>query len=387
MKTLLISEIFPPKTGGSGRWFFEIYSRLSRENYIIAAGIDEKARAFDANIDLKIVRLPLTMSTWGIINPKGMFVYLRLVLLLLLLIRKEGVKAIHCGRCLPEGLLAWMIWKMLKIPYLCYVHGEELATFQKSRELVWLSRKVFVGAKYIVVNSRNTQRLLTDYMPIMKGKSQILHPGVDTNYFKPIPTDHILQNKYGWQDRLVILTVGRLQKRKGHDVSILSLMHLKNKFPNILYAIAGSGEEQEYLQNMVAENKLNEHVQFLGEVDDEILLKCYQQCDLFILANREVDGDIEGFGMVLVEAQSCGKPVIAGDSGGTHETMIPGKTGLIVDCCDPQLLADAIFQLLKDPENRKFMSQSAVKWVNENFDWKSLVLKAEELFKKLSKYS
>ncbi len=385
MKTLLISEIFPPKTGGSGRWFFEIYSRLSRKNYVICTGADEKANDFDSNSDLNIVRIPLGMSDWGVINPKCMLVYLRLFLHILLIIRKERITAIHCGRSLPEGLLAWLVRKFTRIPYLCYVHGEELATFQKSRELVLLSRKVFAGATYIIVNSRNTKHLLTEYLPTIEEKIRILYPGVNVDYFKPVAADQTTRKELGWANRLVILTVGRLQKRKGHDVSILSLKEVQNSFPNALYAIAGSGEERECLENLVNENKLDGNVTFLGEIDDETLLKCYQQCDLFILANREVDGDIEGFGMVLVEAQSCGKPVIAGDSGGTLETMIPGQSGIIIDCRDPKKLAVAINHLLKEPEIRKSMGNTAVKWVHENFDWNSLVVKAEELYCKLTR--
>ncbi|GJQ57860.1 MAG: glycosyltransferase family 4 protein [Candidatus Scalindua sp. AMX11] len=385
MKTLLISEIFPPKTGGSGRWFFEVYSRLSRKDYIICAGNDEEADAFDSGSDVNIIRLPLSLSDWGVINPKCMFAYLRLFLRILIIIRREGVEAIHCGRSLPEGLLGWLVWKFTKIPFLCYVHGEELATFQKSRELVWLSRKVFTGATYIIVNSRNTKRLLTDYLPTIEKKIQILHPGVNVNYFKPVSANKTIRSELGWKNRLVILTVGRLQRRKGHDVAILSLKAVKNTFPNVLYAIAGAGEEREPLEHLVNEDGLNENVQFLGEIDDETLLKCYQQCDLFLLANREVDGDIEGFGMVLVEAQSCGKPVIAGDSGGTIETMIPGKSGLIIDCRESTRLATALNQLLDESDTRKSMGRNAVKWVNENFDWNSLVVKAEDLFGNISR--
>ncbi|MCP5004878.1 MAG: glycosyltransferase family 4 protein [Planctomycetes bacterium] len=383
MKTLLISEIFPPKTGGSGRWFFEIYSRLKRVNYIICTGTDEEADAFDSGSDLKIFRLPLTMSDWGVISPKSLFAYVRLFFHTLFIVRKEGVKAIHCGRSLPEGLLALAVRKFTRIPYLCYVHGEELATFQKSRQLAWLSRKVFEGASYIIVNSLNTRRMLIEYAPTIEEKIQILYPGVNVDYFVPVPADDAARTELGWKGRLVILTVGRLQKRKGHDVSVLSLKGVKDKFPNVLYAIAGSGEERERLEELINKNRLGEHVQFLGEIDDDTLLKCYQQCDLFVLANREVDGDIEGFGMVLVEAQSCGRPVIAGDSGGTSETMIPGKSGEIIDCREQEKLAAAINKLLDNAETRRSMGHEAVKWVHENFDWNSLVVKAEDVFAKL----
>jgi phosphatidylinositol alpha-1,6-mannosyltransferase len=109
------------------------------------------------------------------------------------------------------------------------------------------------------------------------------------------------------------------------------------------------------LERLVVENGVSDTVQFLGELPDERLIECYQQCDLFVLPNREVDGDFEGFGMVLLEAQACGKPVIAGDSGGTAETMVPGVTGLIADCTSPEPRSCAWQQIkaLKDKTNFK----------------------------------
>lgn len=383
MKTLLITENFPPKIGGSGRWFWEIYSRLPREHYIIAAGDDERAEAFDATHDLRCVRWPLSIRNWGLLTPESIAGYIRLYKLLRRLVRKEQVGAIHCGRCLPEGLLGWLAWKWAGIAYVCYVHGEEVNIYSKSKELFWLSRKIFSSARQIIVNSKNTQGLLSCYDSIPCNRIRVLHPGVDTTYFTAQNNDSDIRKKLGWEGRKVMLTVGRLQKRKGHDYTIVSLNRIKEKIPEVLYAIIGDGEERAYLQEVMKRENLDQHVQFLGKMDDETLRNCYQQCDLFVLANREVDGDIEGFGMVLVEAQACGKPVIAGNSGGTGETMLPGETGLLVDCRNPKLIADAIIQLLEDPERGRTMGHRAAQWVRETFDWQSLVLKAENIFREI----
>lgn len=380
MKTLLISEIFPPKVGGSGRWFWEMYSRLPRENYIIAAGADERSGSFDLTHDLECLRWPLTLPTWGIATLHGMKGYFRLFSLLRSLIKKEHITAIHCGRCLPEGLLGWLVWKWTGIPYLCYAHGEEINIFNKSRELFWLSRIVYSGASQVIVNTENTRNLLRCYDCIPDSRIKVLNPGVDASFFHPEPENQIIRKQLGWEGRKIILTVGRLQKRKGHDHTIRSILHLKDRVPEILYAIIGDGEEYRYLQELVNNDNLQQYVQFLGKVDDSTLRNCYQQCDIFILANREVDGDIEGFGMVLVEAQACGKPVIAGESGGTAETMLLGKTGIIVDCTSPELIANAVENLLNDKDKRKIMGQNAAQWAREKFDWQSLVLKAENIF-------
>ena len=111
-------------------------------------------------------------------------------------------------------------------------------------------------------------------------------------------------------------------------------------------------------------------------------MQCYQQCDLFVLPNRQVGRDIEGFGMVLLEAQACGKPVIAGASGGTAETMQPGETGYVVCCDEQRKLAAIVAELLLDPDRRTRMGESARSWVVERFDWDVLGTEAADLFEK-----
>ena len=130
---------------------------------------------------------------------------------------------------------------------------------------------------------------------------------------------------------------------------------------------------------MIEELQLQEHVQLLGELQDGPLIECYQQCDLFVLPNREVEGDIEGFGMVLVEAQACGKPVVAGSSGGTAETMAVGDSGRVIDCTKPETIASNIVDLLKAPEHLKRMGNAGRAYVQENFAWPALSAAAAEV--------
>lgn len=383
MKVLLISEIFPPKVGGSGRWFWEIYSRMDREKYLVAVGNAPHAHDFDKTHCVKCFRWPLTIGNWGISSLSSIQSYIKLLSLLRSVVKKHHVEAIHCGRGLPEGLLGWLAWKWFDIPYLSYVHGEELPAYHSSREYKFLSQLVYTRAHRIIVNSANTQRSFVAHTGIEE-TVRIMHPGVDTTYFVPKEKDEALCRQLGWNGRKVILTVGRLQKRKGHDHVILGMNRIREQNPDVLYAIAGDGEERSYLEGLVAAEHLEEHVQFLGKVDDKAMLACYQQCDLFVLANREVDGDFEGFGMVLVEAQACGKPVIAGKSGGTAETMIPGETGLLIDAESSEDIADAVMQLLGDDERLSIMGANAVGWVRGKFDWQVLMLQAEQIFSELA---
>jgi phosphatidylinositol alpha-1,6-mannosyltransferase len=270
--------------------------------------------------------------------------------------------------------------KWLGLPYICYIHGEDVNTAANSREHAFLVRRVLSGAEFCIANSRNTARLLQQNWRLPPDRVRILNPGVDTQRFHPAPKCDAIRRRLDWQERQVVLTVGRLQRRKGQDMLIRALPLIKQQIPNVLYSIVGDGEQRGALEELARECGVLAHVQFRGETTDDELIQSYQQCDVFALPNREIDGDIEGFGMVLLEAQACGKPVIAGDSGGTAETMFLGKSGYVVDCRTPEPVAQQVVELLSDALRREAMGAAALEHVAKAFDWGVLARKAQATF-------
>ena len=324
---------------------------------MVAAGEAPGARAFDAEHDLKTERLELSFSTL-FIRPRTLVPYARAYRSLRKLIQRDEIARLHAARGAPEGLLALAVRVRTGIRYCCYAHGEEVNLSNReerppwyrrrvlgSRELASMMYLVLRGADYVIANSENTRYILTRRWGLPERKVRLLYPGVDTTWFVPAPRDAAVRARLGWGERKVLLTVGRLQKRKGHDVMLRALATVRRLHPDALYSIVGDGDERSSLERLVDELDLSGHVQFLGEVDEETLLACYQQCDLFVLPNREIEGDIEGFGMVLLEAQACGKPVIAGQSGGTTEAMRAPDTGLVIQCHQAETLAAAVDDL------------------------------------------
>jgi phosphatidylinositol alpha-1,6-mannosyltransferase len=164
---------------------------------------------------------------------------------------------------------------------------------------------------------------------------------------------------------------------------IAALARVRERVPDVLYAIVGEGEERKALEARVTSLGLQGQVQFRGAITDDEMVSCYQQCDLFVLPNRTVDGDFEGFGMVLVEAQACGTPVVAGTSGGTAETLSEGVTGRLVPCEQPEPLADVVTGLLLDGDRRGAMAAQARAWAVERFAWGALASEAVRLFREL----
>ena len=182
-----------------------------------------------------------------------------------------------------------------------------------------------------------------------------------------------------WDGKRVLLTVGRLQRRKGQDHLLAAMPELLKTYPDLFYAIVGRGECEAELRSFIDSSGLSSSAAVYTDLNDEALIKSYQQCDIFILPNRTIESDIEGFGMVLVEAQACGRPVIAGNSGGTAETMIIGKTGEIIDCSSPQSIVKGMLPILQDSSFEHF-GKSAVEHVKTSFDWDAHVKKAKALF-------
>ncbi|MDT0582625.1 glycosyltransferase family 4 protein [Brumicola blandensis] len=377
-RVLVLTENFPPKSGGSGRWFWELYSRLPKEQFIVVT--DEVAdSSVDNEIENTVIRIPLSSSEWGFKSVIGLKFYWRSARAIKKLVKQYDITEIHCGRVIHEGVIAWLVSLTTKVSVSCFIHGEDIETAATSREHHLMVNKVCAKSKHLICNSLNSQniarRLGFDYQNTL-----ILHPGADCSRFVPAACDKAFRQKMGWHERKVILTVGRLQARKGHDKMIEAMQSILKQEPNALYCMVGSGSTKPYLEELIDQYGLTESVVFLDEISDQEMIQCYQQCDLFILPNRTIDNDIEGFGMVLVEAQACAKVVIAGDSGGTKETMLPNETGFVIDCTDAEIIASTIIELLGNSDKRERMGSKGREFVSSTFDWLPHVEKAKEIF-------
>jgi phosphatidylinositol alpha-1,6-mannosyltransferase len=380
MTVLVIAEVFPPAQGGSGRWLWELYRRLRDVDVHVAAGDIANAAAFDDAAHLPIVRIPLSFRSWGVCNPRGLFSYLLALARMIPLVTRVRPDVIHCGKCLPEGLLAAIIGAFTGIPFYCFAHGEELTLAADSRELSGLTRFVLRRASMVIANSVHTKQMLTQRWQVPGDRITVLHPGVDTTRFVPRSLDPSIRERLGWTGRRVVLTVGALQKRKGQDMMIRALPIIRRKFPDVLYAIVGEGWEHAYLEQVARETGVTDVVQFLGIPNDDRLIECYQQCDVFALPNRQVGWDFEGFGIVLLEAQACGRPVITGRSGGTAETIEPLQTGVLVPCDEPEPIAQAVCDVFDSGNGAADMGARGRERAVTRFDWTVVTRQARDVF-------
>lgn len=324
-RVLLLSELFPPAVGGSAVLLGGIYSRLGSQVAVLTHG---DSREVEQHGPFEIHRRGLTRQDWSLRDPVVSLHYLQLAYQVRRLSSRQGI--VHCARALPEGLAALMSRAMGGPPYVCWAHGEDLTSAAQSREYTLLTKLVYRGAAAALANSNNTATLLSE-LGVPDEKVHVVHPAVDADRFHPKVDGREIRKRYAGPDDILLLSVGRLQKRKGQDVAIQAVAALRDELPNLRYVIAGDGHERERLEALVTELGVGKQVFFAGVVPESELTAYYAASDIFLLPNRVHEGDIEGFGIVFLEAAASGKPVIGGNSGGVPEAVERDVTGLLVD--------------------------------------------------------
>ena len=376
---LLITQYFPPEKGGTqtlyhnfAKFWPNCSSRLSILTY--------KQRGSE-HIDRELTGKVHRIHKWSEFTFRyDIRFFLGLISLFLesiYIVFKDNIGIIFCGNAMFMPLIVCFILnRFSKIPFVLLVTGEEIPLQeQKGRFLNYPEKHLIRRAAGIVTWSPFGKNRLTN-QGIRNVPIAIMKPGVDTNIFHPLNNLDSLAKKLDTENKTVILTIARLDERKGHDMVIKAVPQVLHKKPNLIYLIIGKGPYEPQLKALVNSLGLNKYVEFLGEIaSTEDIVRYYNVCDIFVHPNRELkSGDAEGFGLVFLEANACGKPVIGGRSGGTTEAIEHGNTGYLVNPCDVDDIASKILILLQDSSLYSEMSKKALKRVVESFTWDKKVL-------------
>jgi phosphatidylinositol alpha-1,6-mannosyltransferase len=363
---LLVTEVFPPAIGGSGVLLENVYRRLTATPVTVLTD-GASAGLVEIRGGLETHQVPMRAHDWGLLRPSCLRRHLRVARAVHRLTPAQGI--VHCGRGLPEGLSARMARAASGAPYICWTHGEELGFASTSRELTWLIRRVFADARAIIANSRNSKRLLVERWGLGDPKVHVVHPGVDVARFHPGIDGDDLRARYARQGDVVFLSVGRLQRRKGHDTVLAALARLRQSVPQVRYVIVGDGPERAALEQLARDAGVADITHFVGVVPEDELPRWYRACDVFVLPNRTEGVDFEGFGIVFLEAAAAGLPVVGGRSGGVPETMIEGASGHLVGGADAGELASILTELARLPELRRRFGARGRQWMEAEFSW------------------
>ncbi len=378
-KILLIANNFPPVRGGSA----VVYANLARcaagQLIVVAPYINYADglpiigwREHDRHQSYRIVRLPLLRTTMGPSLRHGAAklafrlwdfgLRVRLSCLLLWLVVSAGVRAVCIGELLASS---WVIRLLRLVPgmrTLVYVHGEEITTDDDYDHGHRHGREVLLESDGIIVVSRFTEQAVAALVgEAGLGRISLIENGVDTARFRQQPKSADLAELYRLQGCFVFVSVCRLLEKKGIDHAILAFARVLALHPECRYLIVGTGPFEDALRTMAAIHGVAGQVLFAGQVAEDDLVEHYQLGDVFVMPNRELpNGDTEGFGLVFLEANSCGLPVIAGRDGGSTDAVRDGVNGLVVDGRSIDEITAAMLTLHDDPVQREAIRRQAL---------------------------
>ncbi len=354
MKILFLTRYFPPPmAGGSNRLFFDFYSRFPRSEIFIHTAPGEGDEAFDRGHALDVARYGFLHPSRFTSRPGRLLYFLLWTALALTHVRRKKIDLLHAADRLEGGIVAYLLNRLVRIPYLVYVFGEDITRVVSRRRGLgrlnyWLMAKVLNHSAHIVTNSRFIREYLLELLGLPADRFTVITPCVDMASIPDRVDLSAIDEKHALEGKKVILTVARLIRRKGIDTVIRALPRVLEEVPNAVYLIGGEGEYQETLKKLVRALDLESKVLFAGYLEDAELPQYYARCDLFIMASTEEAGETEGYGLVFLEANAYGKPVIGSRIGGIPEAIVDGVTGRLVEPSNVEETAEALIALLKD---------------------------------------
>jgi phosphatidylinositol alpha-1,6-mannosyltransferase len=356
-RTLIVTNDFPPRLGGVERFVFDLADGLPADRIHVVAPAQPGDRGFDRGLDLPVERL----AAGRLLPPPRFRRRLRD------LIASQRPDVVLFGNAFPLGLLGPMVASM-GIPYAMLTHGAEY-WLSKTPVVATMVRwgasrasRVFVISAYV---ERAVRRVVPGHVQIAR-----LSPGVDTTRFTPHLDGGWVRGALGIGDRPLILAVGRMVARKGQDVLIDALPIVQRSVPGAALLLVGDGPARARLESRVTARGLTSSIRFVGAASDADLPAYYAAADVFSTPCRSRWGglEVEGFGIVFLEAAAAGIACVAGNSGGAAEAVVDGETGLVVDGSDPRSTADALVRILTEEGLADAMGRAARRRAERGYD-------------------
>ncbi len=338
MRLILATKDFPPDVGGIQTWSLELGVRFAArcKDFLLIAPKLPGCEEVDRGLPFEVLRVGGTRNTFatGIALKLGGVLEKRPFDSLLgaqwqtampgLALRGRGsLRHVHAAVVGRELLTR----HFAAVPY-------GAAAFARAR--LWTLRNV--DGMFPI--SHYTEGLVRE-LGVSTARSKIILNGCNTERFQPVDASG-LRAELGLEGRKVLLSVCRLVPRKGVDTVLEALPEIRRHVPDAVYVIGGEGPDRARLEARARELNVSEHVRFLGYFPKERLPELYSSCDVFVLGAREERPDVEGFGLVLLEANACGKPAVATRSGGVGDAIAHGETGLVVDPTSGALAAGVV---------------------------------------------
>lgn len=369
---LLLTYDFPPMGGGIARMMGEVARRYPA-SLQVSTGSQPNGSATDAAIGIPIHRVAVPSRRLRTLQ--GLVAWTRSATALA---GSAEPAFIWCGNFKPAAYPARWIHRRRRIPYGIFLHGTELLLLQDRLSRSALKRRVagaLLGpASVLAANSRWTRDLcleLVAQLGLERDEStvRVIPLGTDPKVFRPGLETSAVRWRYGLGQGRWLLTVARLAAHKGIDTGLRVLAALRHEFPDLRYAVVGSGIQLAQLEALARDLELAGRVHFLTDVPDADLPALYNAAEIYLGLSRTTELMAEGFGISLSEASASGIPVIGGASGGIPDAVLEGQTGLLVDPDRPEPAIDAVRALLNDRELGRRLGAGGRHAAERYFNW------------------
>lgn len=377
MRVLVVTNDLPPRIGGIQYYVDQLCRGLAAagDDVTIYGSSYEGDAAWDSNAPFRVIR-----ERTSVLLPTPL-VRSRVHRL----VERYDPQVVIFGAAFPLGFLGPGITKRFGVPYVAFTHGLEVSAVRAPGGRHLLRRIGSHAAAVTFVSGWCEERLAPAFGsgPIYRR----LSPAVDASRYNPSVSGKEVRQRYGLGDDPVVVCVSRVVERKGQDTLIRILPELRRRVPHARLLIVGSGPFMDQIRDLATERGVNDWVTFAGKVSDEDLPAHFAAGDVFAMPCRERKGglEVEAFGIVFIQAQAVGVPVIAGNIGGVPDSLRDGSTGLLVESTDESAVLEGVAELLGDPDRASEMGNAGAGYVEEGFTWDRRVTELRDLLGSLSR--
>jgi len=360
-RTLIVTNDFPPRPGGIQTFVHALAMRRPLGSVVVYAPAWRGAAAFDAEQPYPVVRHPTSLML-----PVPTVAHRAAEL-----IREHGCDSVMFGAAAPLALLAPALRRAGARRFVGLTHGHETgwAMLPGARQMLHRIGEVTDTVTYLGEYTR--VRLARALSPAAAARMSRLAPGVDEGLFRRGAGGAEIRARYGLGGRPVVVCVSRLVPRKGQDALLHAWPHVLRRVPDARLLLVGGGPYRDALETLAGELGVRDSVRFTGSVPWPELPAHYDAGDVFAMPcrTRRHGLDVEGLGMVYLEASATGLPVVAGDSGGAPDAVLDGETGFVVPGRSVRDVARRLAELLTDPDRARAMGEKGRSWVEREWRW------------------
>lgn len=373
-KTLFVTNDFGPRAGGIETFIIGLIERLPKSSIIVYTSAQEECADYDAQwfheFGVEVIR-----DSSKILLPTP-----RVNRAVAKIIRERAIVTVAFGAAAP---LAWMSATLRRAGatrIVALTHGHEV-WWSKLFPFNLIMRRIGQTTNSLTYLGEFTRKAISKSLSKKSSAAMVkIAPGIDTEHFKPVDASD-LRESLGLKHKKVIVSVGRLVHRKGQDYLIESMPLILKSVPDAHVLMIGQGPYLHHLEALIKKHGLTDNVTFIGRIHYADLPRYICVGDVFAMPSRSrfAGLEVEGLGIVYLEASSCGLPVVAGKSGGAPDAVLEGETGFVVDGTDCTQIAKRIIELLVNDELRQSMGESGREWIIKQWRWEIWAKRFAEL--------